>query len=88
MKKIITVTFIDGSSQQIDAGEKMARALGPQILGIPANHEIWLNNLQQIACMGVIHDDTDEKQAIYIAPSQIAKVTLTFENGDTMSVQK
>jgi hypothetical protein len=87
MTKTIIVTFTDGTTQSIDA-MKGIQAIGPQAIGLPANHEIWLRTLQQIAVNGVIADDSNEKHVKYIAPSQVAHVQLKFEDGSTIKVVK
>lgn len=81
MKKKIVVTFADGTQQSIEA-EKLHQAIGPQLIGIPANHEVWLRSIQQIAVNGVIADGANEKYVRYVAPSQIKHVELIFESPD------
>lgn len=91
MKKVIVVEFIDGNTQTIEA-EKVDAIMGNMLIGKPANHEIWLRGLQQIACNGVIADGSNETFVEYIGPSQIKSVKLIYgdgqKSGTLMSVEK
>lgn len=83
LKKFIRVTFVDGTSKEINLEKNIRMALEahPPAIGFntSASDSFFFNIAHQVATLGMIDDNMGDNYMKVIPPSQIKSVEVIFE---------